>query len=87
MKIYFLVFLFLISINIHAQEKDTLFMSKLMDKDWAKDFRSQTQFKFIKFEDGSVLGIGDKNEIGSSKRNKSIKFYTARVIKFFNPQV
>lgn len=64
MKIYFLVFLFLISINIHAQEKDTLFMSKLMDKDWAKDFRSQTQFKFIKFEDGSVLGIGDKMKLG-----------------------
>jgi len=54
-----------IAVTLNAQDSDTLFMSKLMDKEWTQDFSAQTQFKFIKFEDGSVLGIGDKMRIGS----------------------
>jgi len=46
-----------IAVTLNAQDIDTLFMSKLMDHEWTKDFSAQTQFKFIKFEDGSFLGI------------------------------
>ena len=55
----------LLSISAYSQDQDTLFMSKLMDKDWTADFSAQTQFKYIKFVDGSVLGIGDKMKFGS----------------------
>lgn len=65
MKKYFLLVMLISSFTGYSQEQDTLFMSKLMDKDWTADFSAQTQFKFIKFEDGSVLGIGDKMKIGS----------------------
>jgi|LauGreDrversion4_2_1035121.scaffolds.fasta_scaffold288406_2 hypothetical protein len=65
MKKTFLLAFVLMSFSVFAQEQDTLFMSKLMDKEWAQDFGNQTQFKFIKFEDGSVLGIGDKMKFGN----------------------
>ena len=64
MKKYFLLVMLISSFTGYSQEQDTLFMSKLMDKDWTADFSAQTQFKFIKFEDGSVLGIGDKMRYG-----------------------
>lgn len=59
------VTLLFIAVTLNAQDSDTLFMSKLMDKDWTQDFSAQTQFKFIKFEDGSSLGIGDKMKFGA----------------------
>lgn len=65
MKNFILGFFLVLSVSVYSQEQDTLFMSKLMDKDWTADFSAQTQFKFIKFEDGSVLGIGDKMRFGS----------------------
>lgn len=65
MKKTLLLAFVLMSFSVFAQEQDTLFMSKLMDKEWAQDFGNQTQFKFIKFEDGSVLGIGDKMKFGN----------------------
>ncbi len=65
MKKTFLLAFVLMSFSVFAQEQDTLFMSKLMDKEWAQDFGNQTQFKFIKFEDGAVLGIGDKMKFGN----------------------
>jgi hypothetical protein len=55
----------LLLISAYSQDQDTLFMTKLMDKDWTADFSAQTQFKYIKFVDGSVLGIGDKMKFGS----------------------
>ncbi len=65
MKKLMAVTLLFIAVTLNAQDNDTLFMSKLMDKDWTQDFSAQTQFKFIKFEDGSFLGIGDKMKFGS----------------------
>jgi hypothetical protein len=50
MKKTFLLAFVLMSFSVFAQEQDTLFMSKLMDKEWAQDFGNQTQFKFIKFQ-------------------------------------
>jgi hypothetical protein len=52
------------SLTANSQEQDTLFMSKLMDKEWTKEFSLQTQFRVIKFEDGSSLTIGEKMKIG-----------------------
>lgn len=60
MKNIFFVLLSLVSISVYSQKQDTLFISKLMDNDWKADFPAQTKFKFIKFEDGSVLALGDK---------------------------
>ncbi len=57
--------LFVIAFELSAQDYDTLFMSKLNDHEWTKDFSNQTQFKYVKFEDGSVLGIGDKMRFGN----------------------
>lgn len=48
-----------------AQSADTLFMAKLSDMNWTKPFSGSTQFRYIRFEDGSVLGIGDKMRFGS----------------------
>jgi len=48
-----------------AQSADTLFVSKLVDMEWTKNYSNSTQFGFIKFEDGSVLAIGDKMKFGS----------------------
>lgn len=41
-------------------------MSKLNNFEWSRDFSNQTQFQFIMFEDGSVLGIGDKMIFGNA---------------------
>jgi hypothetical protein len=59
-------FVFMISSAMaSAQSSDTLFVSKLSDMTWTKNYSNSTQFKFIKFEDGSCLGIGDKMKFGT----------------------
>jgi len=40
-------------------------MSKLSEMEWSKNFSNSTQFRYIKFIDGSVLTIGDKMKLGS----------------------
>jgi hypothetical protein len=56
----------ILSIEVNAQESDTLYMSRLEDTEWSRDFSNQKQFQFIKFTDGSVLGIGDKMIFGNA---------------------
>jgi hypothetical protein len=59
-------FLLFISININGQSlDDTLFVSKTADLDWCSKYRSHQEFKFIKFEDGSLLKKGDTLKTGS----------------------
>jgi hypothetical protein len=48
-----------------GQSTDTLFVSKLADMQWTKNYSNSSQFKFIKFTDGSVLGVGDKMKFGA----------------------
>ena len=54
----------LISVNTFAQSTDTLFMSKLDDKNWTANYNKKSTFKTIKFLDGSVLSLGDDIIIG-----------------------
>lgn len=65
MKFLPILLLSLITKVVKSQNNDTLYMSKLNDFEWSREFSNQTQFKFIKFEDGSVLGIGDKMIFGN----------------------
>lgn len=64
MKNLFLITLTFFSTMAIGQSADTLFVSKLADMQWTKNYSNSTQFKFIKFPDGSVLGIGDKMKFG-----------------------
>lgn len=65
MKILVTLLMATISTIALGQSTDTLFVSKLADMEWTKNYGNSTQFKFIKFEDGSVLGIGDKMMFGA----------------------
>jgi len=65
MKYLITIIITAISISAKAQSDDTLFMSKLSNSEWTQDFSNQTQFKYVKFEDGSILGIGDKMKYGN----------------------
>lgn len=66
MKHLFFTVITILSINVQGQTNDTLFMNKLNDFEWSRDFSNQTQFQFIKFDDGTVLGIGDKMMFGNA---------------------
>lgn len=66
MKILPILILVLFTTTAQSQNNDTLFMSKLNNFEWSRDFSNQTQFQFIMFEDGSVLGIGDKMIFGNA---------------------
>lgn len=64
MRNLFTLLLIICAINGMTQSTDTLFVSKLADMEWTKTYSNSTQFRFIKFGDGSVLGIGDKMKFG-----------------------
>lgn len=60
------IFLLLVSINGKCQSvDDTLFVKKIADLDWCSKYRRNQEFKFIQFEDGSILKKGDTLKIGS----------------------
>lgn len=55
-----------------AQTTDTLFVTKLNDANWTKDYSNSTKFEIIKFEDGTVFMVGDKMKLGNpSSSNQS----------------
>lgn len=65
MRNLFTLLLIICAINGMTQSTDTLFVSKLADMEWTKSYSNSTQFRFIKFGDGSVLGVGDKMKFGA----------------------
>ncbi len=65
MKKLLTLILTIISTAAIGQLTDTLFVSKLADMQWTKNYSNSTQFGFIKFTDGSVLGVGDKMKFGA----------------------
>jgi hypothetical protein len=64
MKIVSMILFSMYSFSTIAQTSDTLIVSRLGDLEWTKDYSNSTQFGFIKFEDGSVLKVGDKMKFG-----------------------
>ncbi len=64
MKTLISILLSLASSFAIGQTSDTLYVSKLADQQWTKNYSNSTQFGFIEFEDGSVLGIGDFMKLG-----------------------
>jgi hypothetical protein len=64
MKNLFFFLLTTCSIAAMGQPSDTLFMSKLIDMQWTKNYSNSSQFRFVMFEDGSVLSVGDKMRFG-----------------------
>lgn len=60
-----LICLFMIGCSaIMGQSNDTLFVSRLADISWTKNYTNSSRFGFIEFEDGSVLAVGDMMRIG-----------------------
>lgn len=74
MKKNFVLILLGFHLSAFSQIKDTLLVTKLKDAEWVKTYANSTKFKSIKFEDGSVLHIGDMMAFGRpSSYNQSYR--------------
>tara|TARA_Y100000385_G_C12981995_1_gene588853 strand:- start:136 stop:969 length:834 start_codon:yes stop_codon:yes gene_type:complete len=62
------------SLCVGKPTTDTLYVSKLSDYEWTRNFSKSYFFNYIKFADGSVLSIGDALLIGQpSGTNQAVQ--------------
>ncbi len=75
-KVILVLTLVLGALTNKAQDEiklDTLFVSKCSDVNWASKYRNSDKFTYIKFEDGSILKVGDKMKLGKPSGTNETK--------------